>query len=81
MIGNLHGTAYPSARTRSATMLLHGGPVGESPDTVLLDDAAIDNFARLLTKAIETRTTQDGRTDMRDVAAHVLAEMRNHGTW
>ena len=39
---------------------------------------AIDALSRLLTEAIETRQAKDGRIDMRDVAAHVLAEMGRH---
>lgn len=44
-----------------------------------IDDAtAVGAFARLLTEAIDKRAP-DGRGDWRDVAAHVLVEMKGHG--
>jgi hypothetical protein len=45
----------------------------------LVNDAtAITGLARVLTEAIETRQAADGSLDLKQVAAHVLAEMRAH---
>lgn len=47
-------------------------------EQALDEETAVDAFARLLTEAMEKNQTKDGRIDMRDVAAHVLGEMKRN---
>ena len=76
--GNLRGVARPTRKIKAQLEIIHGRGFVERMDRILEDETAIDALARLLTEAIETRQTKDGRIDMRDVAAHVLAEMRKN---
>lgn len=79
LAGNLSGVAHPSAHLRRMVGQLYEG---RSPPTLvdrIADDAlAIEKFAGLLTESIEKCVTQDGRVDMRDVAAYVLRVMRDN---
>lgn len=76
--GNLRGVARPTRKLRARLEMIHGRGFVERMDRVVEDETAIDALARLLTEAIEKNQTRDGRVDMKDVAAHVLAEMRRN---
>jgi hypothetical protein len=76
--GNLRGVARPTRKLRARLEMIHGRGFVERMDRVMEDEAAIDAFSRLLTEAVEKNTSKDGRVDMKDVAAFVLAEMKRH---
>lgn len=76
--GDLRGVARPTKKLRARLEILHGKGFVERMDRIVEDTTAIDALARLLTEAVEKNTTKDGRVDMKDVAAFVLAEMKRH---
>ena len=77
-IAPLRGIARPSPRLVGQIGRIYG-PRAVGQFTQIMDDVvAVDALARLLTEAIERNTTKDGRIDMKDVAAHVLGEMKRH---
>lgn len=78
LIGNLAGVARPTRKMRRQMSLMHGHATVERLDRIVEDVTAIDALARLLTEAMEKCQTKDGRVDMKDVAAHVLGEMKRH---
>ncbi len=69
---------HPVGCTKSLLRVTRGRPGPVPMEQVLANATAIDSLARLLTEAIETRRSKDGRIDMRDVAAHVLAQMAHN---
>lgn len=78
-VGTFSSVLTPSRRMREA----FGAFRRETgiPDMVersINASTAVDSLARLLTEAIDTNTTPEGRIDMREVAAHVLAELARH---
>lgn len=77
-IGNIRGVARPTRKLRAQLETLYGKKCVERMDQIVEDVTAIDAFARLLTEAMEKKMTKDGRVDMKDVAAYVLAEMKRH---
>jgi hypothetical protein len=77
-IAPLRGIARPSRRLTGQIGRLYGPKAVERFDQIMDDVVAVDALARLLTEAIERNTTKDGRIDMKDVASHVLGEMKRH---
>lgn len=75
---NISGIAQPTDKVRRAAEILHGPRVAARMDQVMDDEIAVRALAGILTRAMETQQSKDGRIDMRDVAAYVLAEMRRH---
>jgi len=74
--GNLAGIGRP---TRALLEKLGRKPREARNLAAMMDDfTATDALARLLTEAIEKHQKTDGRVDMKDVAQHVLAEMKRH---
>jgi len=78
MPGNLRGIARPTRKLQHQLEIIHGRGFVSRMDRVVEDVGAIDALSRLLTLAIEKNTTKDGRVDMKDVAAFVLAEMKRN---
>lgn len=76
--GNLRGIARPTRKLKARLEMLHGKNFVERMDRIVEDTTAIDALACLLTEAMEKNMTKDGRVDMKDVAAHVLAEMKRN---
>lgn len=76
--GSLSGVARPTEKMRRQMRMMRGPRAAAQLDQILEDTVAIDALARLLTEALEKCQTKDGRVDMRDVAVHVLREMRRH---
>jgi len=78
-IGQLAGVARPTRRFRAMMALAGNDMRGVASLESALDGVeAIDALAKLLTEAMNAKVTADGRVDMRDVAAHVLGEMKRH---
>lgn len=77
-VGNLSGIARPTRKMRRQMAAMYGERAVVRFDKVLDDEVAIDAFSRLLTEAMEKCQTKDGRVDMRDVAVHVLREMKRN---
>lgn len=77
-MSGLRGIARPTRKLKAQLEMLHGRRFVERMDRVVEDATAIDALARVLTEAMERNLSKDGRVDMRDVAAHVLAEMKRH---
>jgi hypothetical protein len=75
---NISARLLPAPKIRAAALILNGPQSVARLDRILEDETAIDALSRLLTEAIEKRQAKDGRIDMRDVAAHVLAEMKRN---
>lgn len=78
-IGELRGVARPSPALRRRLGIINAVGAHALPHSVegiINNSIAVDALARLLTEAIEKNQRTDGRVDMKDVAAHVLAEMR-----
>lgn len=78
-IVQIAGVAHPTASMRRRMGIVRALGGGPNAAAMIAGSEAVDALARLLTEAIETRQTKDGRIDMRDVAAHVLAEMQRNG--
>lgn len=74
--GNLRGIARPTRRLKAQLEVLHGKHFVERMDRVVEDVITIDALAKVLDQAMEKSVTKDGRMDLRDVAAYVLAEMK-----
>lgn len=77
-LAQISGIAYPSPKILALATSIHGRGVAKRLSQIMDDTVAVDALARLLTEAIEKKTTKDGRIDMRDVAAHVLSEMKGN---
>jgi len=73
-IVQISGVAHATSSLRQQLGMVLPSPEVPLP-VAMAADLAIDGLARLLTSAIETCTTTDGRLDMRDVAGHVLVAM------
>lgn len=70
----IQGHAKPTSALR--TMLgKSAAPIDPRMKALVEREDAIHGLAALLTQAMETCQTSDGRVDMKDVAAHVLTVM------
>lgn len=77
-IGELRGHARPTAALRRRLGIL--GLRNSSIERILDEETGVDALSRLLTEAMQKSQTKDGRVDMKDVAAFVLAEMKRSGS-
>lgn len=77
-IVQLSGHARPSAALRRSLGIMYGPGAQKKLEEALDAETAVDALARLMTEAMEKNQTKDGRIDMRDVAAHVLKEMKRN---
>lgn len=76
LIGGLSGHALPSDALKARLGSLYSEKKVTDVDKMIDDLVAVDAFARLLTEAMETCQTKDGRLDTKDVAAFVLRRMK-----
>jgi hypothetical protein len=75
IIGYVAGIAKPTIGLRRRLAGVNGS-MGEALRRAAEDEKAIDAFAGLLSQALQTVQTADGRIDMRDAAAFVLRSLQ-----
>lgn len=72
----ISGHAHLVPHIRKSMGVLYGKRKVSDVDKMIDDLVGVDALAQLMTEAIETTQAKDGRVDMRDAAAYVLARMK-----
>jgi hypothetical protein len=67
----------PSTALRSKIGALYGPRANVGVDQILADYVGVEALAKLLTEGIDSVTAKDGRLDTKDLAAFVMARMKD----